>query len=176
MNTTATLSSTCEDLGHELRYPFRISGIPADVIGEFRKLSDAELKKHNVVRLIATEKPGFPCRVSLADAEIGESVLLLNFEHLPASSPYRSIGPIFVRESATESYSRVNEVPGELRVRGRLLSVRAYDDKDMLVGADVIETAEIDQLVQRFLANSRVAYIHLHYAGPGCFACRIDRA
>jgi hypothetical protein len=54
--------------------------------------------------------------------------------------------------------------------------MRAYDDKDMLVGADVIETAEIDQLIQQFFADSRVALLHAHYARPGCFACRIDRA
>lgn len=142
MNTSTTSSSACEDLRHKLRYPLRVSGIQADVIGEFRKRSDHELKKHNVVRLIADEKPGFPCRVSLADAEIGESLLLLNFEHLPVSSPYRSIGAIFVRESATETYSRTNEIPEVLRV----------------------------------FAETRVAYIHVHYARPGSFACRIDRA
>jgi hypothetical protein len=174
MNAIPAASSKCED--RKLRFPFRASGISADVISEFRRLSDDELKKHSVVRRIADEKPGFPCRVSLVDAEIGESLLLLNFAHFPASSPYRSMGPIFVRESANETYSRTNEIPEVLRARGRLLSVRAYDTKDMLVGADVIETAEIDQLIQRFFTDIRVAFLHVHYARPGCFACRIDRA
>src|SRR5437868_2213537 len=92
-------------------YPFRVSGISADVIDQYRYLSDQELQKQRVVRLIADDKPGFPCRVSLVDAEIGESVLLLNFEHLSGLSPYRSVGPIFVRESATETYSKTNEIP-----------------------------------------------------------------
>jgi Protein of unknown function (DUF1203) len=157
-------------------YPFRVSGISADVIDQYRHLSDRELQKHRVVRLIADDKPGFPCRVSLADAEIGESVLLLNFEHLSGLSPYRSVGPIFVRESATETYSKTNEIPEVLRVPGRLLSVRAYDDKDMLVGATVIESAEIDHLIQERFADTRVAYLHVHNARPGCYACRIDRA
>lgn len=157
-------------------YPFRVSGIPVDVINEFRQLSDDELKKHRVVRRVVDAKPGFPCRVSLEDAEIGESVLLFNFEHLPGPSPYRSVGPVFVRESAIGAYSRTNEIPEVLRVPGRLLSVRAYDDKDMLVGADVIETAEIDQLIQRLFADANVAYLHVHNAGPGCYSCRIDRA
>jgi hypothetical protein len=112
----------------------------------------------------------------LADAEIGESVLLLNFEHLPGLSPYRSVGPIFVRESATETYSKTNEIPEVLRVPSRLLSVRAYDDKDMLVGADVINAMDIEQSIQRFFGDARVAYIHVHNARPGCYACRVDRA
>ena len=157
-------------------YPFRVSGISAAVIDQYRYLSDQELQKQRVVRLIADDKPGFPCRVSLADAEIGESVLLLNFEHLSGLSPYRSVGPIFVRESATETYSKTNEIPEVLRVPGRLLSVRAYDDKDMLVGATVIESAEIDHLIQEHFADTRVAYLHVHHARPGCYACRVDRA
>jgi Protein of unknown function (DUF1203) len=156
-------------------YPFRVSGISADVIDQYRHLSDQELLKHRVVRQIADNKPGFPCRVSLADAEIGESVLLLNFEHLPGLSPYRSVGPIFVRESATETYSKTNEIPGVLRLPSRLLSVRAYDDKDILAGADVMNAMDVEQSIQRFFGDARVAYIHVHNAGPGCYACRVDR-
>jgi hypothetical protein len=156
-------------------YSFRVSGIPADVISEYRNLSDDKLNKHRAVRQIANQKPGFPCRVSLADAEIGETVLLLNFEHLPGFSPYRSVGPVFVRESATETYSKINEIPEVLRVQGRLLSVRAYDEKDMLVEAEVVESLAIGELIQRFFADARIAYIHVHNAGPGCYSCRIDR-
>jgi hypothetical protein len=83
-------------------YPFGVSGISADIVKQYRHLSEEELQKHRVLRRVADEKPGFPCRVTLVDAEIGESVFLLNFEHLPGLSPYRSVGPIFVRESATE--------------------------------------------------------------------------
>jgi hypothetical protein len=120
--------------------------------------------------------PGFPCRVTLVDAEIGESVLLLNFEHLPGTSPYHSVGPIFVREVATETYSRINEIPEVLRVPGRLLSVRAYDEKDLLVNAEVIDSAEIDQSIERLFADASIAHLHVHNAGPGCYACRIERA
>src|SRR5215469_18170381 len=153
-------------------YSFLVSGISPCVVDEFRRLSDEELKSRRVVRRVVDSKPGFPCRVTLEDAEIGETVFLLNFEHLPGQSPYRSVGPIFVRESATQSYSRTNEIPAVLRVQDRLFSMRAYDDKDMLVVAEVIKSAEIDQSIQRLLADTRVAYIHVHNARPGCYACR----
>ena len=157
-------------------YTFRVSGISADVIDQYRHLSDEELQKHRVIRRVADEKPGFPCRVSLVDAEVGESVLLLNFEHLPGLSPYRSVGPIFVRESASQTYSKTNEIPEVLLFSGRLLSVRAYDDNAMLVGADVINGVDIEQSIQRFFGDARVAHIHVHNARPGCYACRVDRA
>ena len=159
----------------KLGYSFRVSGISPHLVDEFRQLSEEELQTRRVVRRIVDRKPGFPCRITLEDAEIGEAVLLLNFEHLPGRSPYRSVGPIFVRESATQSYSTTNQVPAVLRVQDRLFSMRAYDDKDMLVEAEVIKSAEIEESIRQLLTDARVAYIHVHNAGPGCYACRIDR-
>jgi hypothetical protein len=166
---------TREELQQKPGCWFRISGISAAVLNEFRQLSDDELRERNVFRYIADKKPGYPCRVSLVDAEIGESLLLVNFGHSMSSSPYRSVGPVFVRESALETFVRVDEIPEVLRAPGRLLSVRAYDRNDMLAEAVVIETAETDQSIQKLFANRQVAYLHVHYAGPGCFACRVDR-
>jgi hypothetical protein len=178
MNTNSCPVSSIrgEEMQQKKGFSFRISGISAEVLNEFRQLSDEELQQRNVFRYIADQKPGYPCRVSLVDAEIGESLLLLDYGHLTTATPYRSVGPIFVRESARETYVRVDEIPEVLRARGRLLSVRAYGGNDMLAGASVIGTAEIDQSIQEFFANRKVAYLHVHYAGPGCFACRVDRA
>jgi Protein of unknown function (DUF1203) len=178
MNTISCPSSsiTREEMQRKSGCSFRVSGISSEVLNEFRQLSDDELQERNVYRYVADKKPGYPCRVSLVDAEIGESLLLLNFGHLMTSSPYRSVGPIFVRESARETYLRVDEIPEVLRAPGRMLSVRAYDNNDMLAGAAVIGTAEIDQSIQELFADRRAEYLHVHYAGPGCFACRVDRA
>ena len=159
----------------EPSYSFQVSGIPAYVVDELRELRDDELTKYKAVRVVADAKPGFPCRVSLQDAEVGEGVLLFNFEHLAGDSPYRSVGPIFVRESATETYSRTNELPEVLRVPGRLFSVRAYDDEDMLVTAEVVASGEVEQLIQRKFSENKIVYLHVHNARPGCYSCRIDR-
>jgi Protein of unknown function (DUF1203) len=74
------------------------------------------------------------------------------------------------------TYSKINEIPEVLRVAARLFSVRAYDETDMLVDAEVIESVEIDASIQRLFANASIAYVHVHNAGPGCYSCRIDRA
>jgi hypothetical protein len=46
----------------------------------------------------------------------------------------------------------------------------------MLRDADVVEGAAAAPVIARMLANPGVAYLHAHYAKPGCYAARIDRA
>jgi hypothetical protein len=152
---------------------FQISGLPLAGFRPLFALTDAELAERNIVRRIADERPGFPCRVSLRDADPGERVLLLNYEHLSVASPYRSRHAIFVREQATEAQLKVNEVPEVLTIR--LLSVRAFDTAGMLRTADVVAGKELVPLINRMLGDRDVAYLHVHNAKPGCFAARIDR-
>ncbi|MBI3675545.1 MAG: DUF1203 domain-containing protein [Proteobacteria bacterium] len=124
-------------------------------------------------RYVADEKPGFPCRVTLEDAEPGERVLLLPYRHQPAHSPYRASGPIFVRERAGEAFDGT-DVPEVLR--SRLLSLRAYDGQDLIVEADVAEGTAIKPALERLFARADTDYVHVHYARRGCYACRVDRA
>jgi hypothetical protein len=153
---------------------FRITGLPAERFTHLFALSGAELARHRALRKTCDEKPGFPCRVSLQDAEPGETVLLLNYEHLPVDSPYRSSHAIYVREREQASFDEVNEVPPALLPR--LLAVRAIDAQGMIVAADVVEGRALVPLVEQYLADAEVAYLHAHFARRGCFAARIDRA
>ena len=153
---------------------FKITGLPVASFSALFGLSDQTLAARGIVRQIADKRPGFPCRVSLQDANIGESVLLLNYEHLPVASPYRSCHAIFVREYASEARSSINEVPAMLR--SRLLSVRAIDSRGMMIDADVVEGASVERVMSRFLENPQADFLHLHNAKPGCFAARVDRA
>jgi hypothetical protein len=153
---------------------FRITGLQASWFAPLFALADAELAARSALRMVADKKPGFPCRVSLRDAEVGETVLLLNYEHLPVASPYRSSHAIFVREGATEARLEVNEIPQLLQIR--LLSVRAYDHGGMMLDADVVPGQELAATIHRMLERSATAYLHVHNAKPGCFAARVDRA
>ena len=119
------------------------------------------------------EPVGFPCRISLEDAPVGERVLLLPFVHQDSRSAYRASGPIFVRPGVREARQVVGELPPYLT--RRLLSVRAYDAKDDMVDADVVDGAVAAPLIERYLARDEVAYLHLHFARRGCYACRADR-
>ncbi|MBV8962004.1 MAG: DUF1203 domain-containing protein [Hyphomicrobiales bacterium] len=153
---------------------FRISALPASDFRPLFTMSDEELAARGALRIVVDKYPGYPCRVSLTDAKIGEVVLLTNYEHQTASSPYRASHAIFVRENAQEAYPQINEVPPALR--SRLLSMRAFDEQGMMIDADVVDGHEIEPVIERMLANSRISYLHVHNAKPGCYAARVDRA
>ena len=153
---------------------FRISALPAAPFAPLFGLSDRDLAARGVVRRIADRQPGFPCRVSLQDAGVGEAVLLLNYEHLPAPGPYRSGHAIYVREHAIECRPDVDEVPEVLRTR--LLSVRAFDADGFMLDAEVVDGAGVGEVVNRLFGDQRVDFLHLHNAKPGCYAARVDRA
>jgi hypothetical protein len=153
---------------------FRIAGLPSTRFSHLFGLDDAGLARHRALRRVCDEKPGFPCRVSLVDAEPGEKVLLLNYEHLPVDSPYRSSHAIYVREREQEPFDEVNTIPPALR--SRLLAIRGFDAEGLMLAADVIEGKAAAPVIERFLANSEISYLHVHFARAGCFAARVDRA
>ncbi len=153
---------------------YQLSGLDAQPFEALFGASDKELADRGVKRLIADVAPGYPCRVSLEDAVVGEAVLLLNFEHQRCLSPYRSSHAIFVREGARASSIPQNTIPTSIQLR--LLSVRAFDKQDMMVDADVVKGRLVESVISTFLANSKVSYLHLHNAKPGCYAARVDRA
>jgi hypothetical protein len=153
---------------------FQVSGLGFGQFAPLVALSDEQLLAHNARRVVADRHPGFPCRVSLIDAQPGESVLLVNYEHLPAASPYRARYAIYVREDAMEARLAVDEIPPVLE--NRLLSLRAFSAADMLLDADISQGAELRGDIERLLAREEVAYLHVHNARPGCYAARVDRA
>jgi hypothetical protein len=153
---------------------FRITGLDPAPFRHLFGLSDEELAARGAKRCVADQKPGFPDRVELRDAEPGESVLLINHTHQPADTPYRASHAIFVREGAERAYSAVDVVPEPLR--GRPISLRAFDGDHMMVDADLVDGRELESLIERLLADPKVSYLHAHYARRGCFAARIERA
>jgi hypothetical protein len=153
---------------------FLIKGLDPRPFLDLYELPEAELAKRQVQRMVVDVHPGFPDRVEIRDAAPGQTVLLLNFEHLPVANPYRSRHAIFVREGATEAFIGRNEVPPALRAR--TISLRAFDRDDLMVDADLVDGQEIETLIERLLARADVQYLHAHYAKRGCYAARIERA
>ena len=153
---------------------FRIRGLPAEQFAPLFNLSDEELAQRGAVRRIAdAREPGYPCRVSLADSRPGDELILVNYEHHPVDSPYRMRFAIFVRKD-DETYDAVDAVPEQLRKR--TLAVRAFDAEAMLIGHELIAGEKVEEAITRLLADPRAAYLHVHFAAPGCYAARVDRA
>lgn len=153
---------------------FQITGLSAAYFKPLYAMTDAELAARGIDRVVADAPDSAPCRVSLQDATPGERLLLLNYEHQPAVTPYRSAHAIFVREGSETAALAVGETPDVLRIR--TLSVRAFDATGAMLDADLTEGLELEPLIARLFDDPGAAYLHVHYARRGCYAARVDRA
>jgi hypothetical protein len=150
---------------------FRITGLPAENFDHLFALDDAELAALGAVR--RTADGAYPCRISLTDSYPGDELILTNYEHHAVDSPYRMRFAIYVRKGE-ETYDKVDEVPEQLRKR--TLAARAFDRNGMMVGRELVEGAQLESAIDRLFALPGAAYLHLHYAAPGCYAARVERA
>jgi hypothetical protein len=153
---------------------YRITGIDPAPYRHLYGLSDEELAKRGVVRMTVTEKPSFPCRVSLTDRDIGESVLLLNHVSHDVANPYRASHAIFVTEGAEQAAEYVDEVPPVFGPR--VLSLRAFDARGMMADAILAQPGEADAGIRKLFANPEIVTIHAHNATRGCFSAKIERS
>ncbi|MEM7209039.1 MAG: DUF1203 domain-containing protein [Pseudomonadota bacterium] len=152
---------------------FMFSALEAEQFREILSLPNDQLATHNAIEIIAEENGTLPCRVSLRNACKGEAVLLLNYEHLSVASPYRSRHAIYVRRAAETAAPAIDEIPDILR--GWPLSIRAFDRHDMMISAEVIDDSALKVRIDEILVNNETDYIHIHFAGAGCYAARVDR-
>ncbi len=156
---------------------FQISGLPVAPFAPLFALSDADLAQRGIVRKVAEKSPTsrFPCRISLRDAETGSRVLLLNFEHLPVATPYRSSYAIYVREHARQADLAPGEIPEVMQHRP--LALRAFDRTGLLLDADLAQgDAEVSATLRRLLARDETDFVHVHNARHGCYVARVERA
>jgi hypothetical protein len=152
---------------------FRITGLPAENFTELFALSDEALMARGAVRRIAGGRmPGYPCRVSLTDSQPGDELVLVNYEHHRVDSPYRMRFAIYVRKGE-KTYDAVDRVPEQLGLR--TLAVRAFDTNAMMVGRELVDGTELEGAIERLFADPRTAYLHIHFAAPGCYAARVER-
>lgn len=153
---------------------FRIKGLAAEQFADLFALSDEALAVRGAVRQIADRRsPGYPCRISLTDSQPGDELLLVNYEHHPVASPYRMRFAVYVRRGEAQ-FDAVDRVPEQLRLR--TLAVRAFDAEAMLIGWELAEGQQLEAAIERRFADPRAAYLHIHYAAPGCYAARVERA
>ena len=152
---------------------YRVTGLDPAPFRPLFGLSDDELASRGVVRM-TVNSPTFPCRVSLTDRAIGESVLLLNHVSHEGKNPYRATHAIFVTESDEDAASYFDRVPPVFEKR--LLSLRAFDQSGMMVDAALAQPGEADAVIRRLLEKPEVEHIDAHNAIRGCFSARIERS
>jgi len=152
---------------------FQIHALSPTLFAHLFALTEDELAGKKARRLVADAHPGFPCRVSLVDAQVGEEVILLNHRYQPGDTPYQASHAIFVRQHVEQARPGPNELPETLE--SRLLSVRAFTDEHDMIDADVAEGEAIKPTIRRMFENPAVDYLHLHFARRGCFAASVSR-
>ena len=152
---------------------YRITGLDPAPNRSLFGLPDAELARRGIVRMTVTKKPSFPCRVSLTDRDIGETVLLVNHVSHDVANPYRASHAIFVTEGATEAAEYVDEVPPVFGPR--VLSLRAFDKDGMMADAILTQPGEADAGIRKLFENPEIVTIHAHNAARGCFSAKIER-
>lgn len=153
--------------------PYIIQGLsPEPFTHLFNQTSEA-LAACGAVRKTVDAQPGYPCRISLEDAAVGESVILLNHESHASQTPYRSAYAIFVRENQTEPAVYEDKLPPVFL--NRPIALRMFNSEAMLVGATIAQADSLEPAIIQALARDDVDYIHAHNAAHGCFAAEIRR-
>jgi hypothetical protein len=152
---------------------FKIQGLPTDTFRSYFALDDRSLHELGLKKCVADESPGFPCRVSLQDAEPGETLILGSFEHHTTNGPFRSSGPVFIRQEATQQCTAINTVPKLLSIRQ--LSVRAYDQDGLMRDALVTAGEQLSESIEGLFEDPLIDYLQVHNAQRGCFFCQVDR-
>jgi Protein of unknown function (DUF1203) len=122
---------------------------------------------------VADQSP-FPVRCCLTDASADEGVLLLSVKPPCADSPYTAASPVYIHSERCAGYRADGAVPEILC--SRLLSLRGYDHGHMITGTEVVQGDQLEAAAERLLATAGTAYLFVHFAGPGCYACRIEAA
>jgi len=122
---------------------------------------------------VADEKPSFPCRQCLRDAEIGEELLLVSHDPFRVDSPYRSASPIFLHRRPCTPPADLEALPEQLTIRQ--LSVRAFDSDALMIDAAIVQGDQLEPALVRMFEHEACDHIHVHNATRGCWAVRVDR-
>ncbi len=152
---------------------YRIAGLDPGQFQPYFKMDAGELAAHRAERTVAKASTGFPCRISLRDADEGEELLLINHVNHAVETPYRNAFAIFVRKNAVAAATFFNECPPVFA--GRPIALRGYSGDGMLVAARLALPGQADTLVRELLEDNAIAYLDAHNAAHGCFSARIER-
>jgi hypothetical protein len=151
---------------------YRIIGLSPEAFAPLFALDDAALAAQRAERVIAATQPGYPCRISLEDARVGEELILLHHVSHDVFTPYRSAFAIYVR-AGVETATYVDTLPPVLK--GRPIALRGFDETGRMRTANLAAPGQVDAGIHALFANDEIAYIHAHNAAHGCFVARVDR-
>lgn len=126
--------------------------------------------------VIAMQREAAPCRHCLGNGAAEETMLLGSYDLPAPRGVYWTPSPIFVHARDCALFTETGVIAPI--VRGRLVSVRAYDAAGMCLYdlGDVCDGDKVEPLLFRALADDRTATVNIHTARPGCLLCAVERA
>ncbi|WP_417621884.1 DUF1203 domain-containing protein [Parasphingorhabdus sp.] len=152
---------------------YQITGLSPAIAKPFAGASEAQLSALGAIRITATSKPGFPCRISLEDANVGDELILFHHISHNVDSPYRSAYAIFARTGLSEAAQYTDIVPPVFQ--GRSLGMRAFGRDALLKTASLAAPGYADGAIRALFELDEVGYIDVHNAAHGCFVARVER-
>lgn len=147
---------------------YRIEGLDPAAFADTRSLLAA-----GAIRMTAEQSNAYPCRITLEDAQPGESLILLNHVSADVATPFRASHAIFIREQAGAASRHVDAVPPV--VARRATSLRGFDAAGMIRDAILAPPGEADAGIRRLLEKEEIVHVDIHTATWGCFLARAER-
>lgn len=147
---------------------YRIAGLDPAAFADTQALL-----ARGAVRVTADRPDAYPCRITLEDAEPGESLLLLNHISADVATPFRASHAIYIREGARVASVHADAVPALLA--RRTTSLRGFDAVGMIREAALAAPGEADTGIRRLLDRKEIAHVDIHAAAWGCFLARAER-
>lgn len=133
------------------------------------------------VQRLRSLEGGEPCRDVLRRAEPGEELVLASYCPFSKSGPYKEYGPVFVLAEPSKEKVIRNRLPvyvpdGQTSPYLRKHFVlRAYNQNEAIIDAVLVTPEEAEDMLERFLAQEDVAFVHARFPTYGCFSCHIER-
>lgn len=152
---------------------YAIRGLDPGPFAPLFGAGDAEREAARALIVTADSDWGYPCRVSLEDAQLGERVLLTHHVSNDVAGPFCMAHAIYVREGVQAAEPAMDRVPAMLETR--TLGLRGFARDGMMRKAILAQPGEADGAIRDLFSNAGIAYIHAHNAAYGCFLAAVER-
>jgi len=114
-----------------------------------------------------------PCRSCLSTFEVGqEERILFTYNPFDGLVDYPSPGPVFIHRTVCSPF-RGDGFPEGLR--SLPLTLEAYGDDRWILDRVRVTDGEVDEAIERLLANDAVRYVHVRHSEAGCFIAQVNR-
>jgi hypothetical protein len=124
----------------------------------------------NHLRPFAAAGEGEPLRCCLRHARAGEQISLISYAPFDRPSVWREIGPVYIHAARCDGYAPTGRLPEQLARGPRVLrTYRADETMNYDHNTVILDGADLEPTIERLLAETDVATVHVRTVAPQCF-------